>query len=568
VIARPSSIPAHVVIGMARFRSRSLLRVLAIALLSVALGGVLSRPANAVTPESPEVKVVLDKAFKWLETADDGRLGGKCLIGLAFLKNGADEQHPKVDAAVKACKAVASGEPGAINADLYSTGIAIIFLCELNPSKYGPEILKLRDSLIARQKPHGGWGYAERETGDTSMTQYGVLAYWEIQKVGLGLDIPSTEKVANWIIRTQDPGGNWGYQGKEADPPTEEEGNKKPKLELVKQDSQRQSMTAAGLGCTFMVADLLKLSELSSERDAKLPPAVRAAKKGGAQAALTDKVELRHIRAAQERGRSWMGKNYKIDQGYFQYYYLYALERYQSFLEASDGRYTKEPRWYNEGFAYLKKEQLDDGHWKDPKHEGTEAADTAFGCLFLLRSTKKAIEKSKVYDEASLVAGRGLPVNSQDVAIRGGRIVQTKVNITAAQLVEILHQPDHRAFSTVAGDTELLRERLAAMNATDQAPLLTRLRGLALTGVADGRLAAVKVLGQIRDLGAAETLIAALDDADWRVVLAADESLRTIGRVVSPSGLSETPNKAVRADAIQSWKRWLLTIRPDAEFLN
>jgi hypothetical protein len=555
------------VIGMARFR-RPFHSVIFSLTCIACLVAIIPRIALAVTPESPEVKAVLAKAFKYLETADDNRLGGKCLIGMAFLKNGADEQHPKIKAAVDACVASTRGTAEAIQQDIYSTGIAVIFLCELNPSKYAPEIIKLRDSLIARQKPHGGWGYAAGahvESGDTSMTQYAVLAYWEISKVGLGLDIPTTEKVANWIIRTQDPAGNWGYQGKEATI-TEEEG-KRPKMELVKQDSHRLGMTAAAMGCTFMVADLLKLSELSSERDAKLPAAVRPLKKGGQQVALTDKVELRLIRAAQERGRSFMGKNYKIDQDYFQYYYLYAFERYQSFLEASDGRFVKEPRWYNEGYSFLKKEQLEDGHWKG-KHEGLEAADTAFAVLFLLRSTKKAIEKSKAYGEASLVSGRGLPANSQEVAIRSGRIVQTKVNVTAAQLIDIMHQPEHRAFATVTGDVELLRERLSAMSAAEQAPLLARLRSLALTGVADSRLAAVKVLGQVRDLLAAETLIAALDDADWRVVLAADESLRTLGRIVSPSSLGDKPSKVARAEVVQGWKRWLLTIRPDAEFLN
>jgi HEAT repeat protein len=146
--------------------------------------------------------------------------------------------------------------------------------------------------------------------------------------------------------------------------------------------------------------------------------------------------------------------------------------------------------------------------------------------------------------------------------------VQTKVNATAAQLVEIMHLPEHKAFSAVTGDVELLRERLVALPDAERAPLLARLRSLALGGVADSRLAAVKVLGQVRDLNAAETLIAALDDADWRVVLMADDSLRLIARVVSPSRLSEKPDKVVRAETIQIWKRWLLTIRPDAEFLN
>ncbi len=545
---------------MKKYRSY-LVAVLLISTL--ALG--LPRPACAVTPESPEVKAVIDKAFKFLETADDPRLGGKCLIGLAFLKNGSDEKHPKVEAAVQACLEATRGDAAAIRSDIYSTGIAIIFLCTLNPSKYGPEIIKLRDSLVARQKPHGGFGYAERETGDTSMTQYAVLAYWEISKVGLGLDVPSTERVANWVIRTQDPGGNWGYQGKEATV-TEEEG-KRPKTEYVKQDSARASMTAAGMGCLYMVADLLKLSELTSERDAKLPPALRLMKKGGAQAALTEKVELRLVRAAQERGRSWMGKNYKIEQKYFQMYFLYGYERYQSFLEASDARFTKEPRWFNEGFAFLKKEQLADGSWKSD-HPGLDVPDTAFATLFLLRSTKKAIERSKAYGEATLVSGRGLPANNQEVAVRSGRIVQTKVNVTAAQLVDILHLSEHRAFATVTGDLELLRERLAALPAVEQTPLLAKLRGLVVSGVADSRLAAVKVLGMMRDLTAAEALIAALDDPDWRVVLAADDSLRLIGRIISPSTLSEKANKLARTEAIQTWKRWLLTIRPDAEFLN
>lgn len=520
---------------------------------------------RAVNPDSPEVKAILDKAFKYLETADDPRLGGKCLIALAFLKNGVDENHPKIDIAVKACQAATKPEAIEIKNDIYSTGIAIIFLCTLNPSKYAPEIIKLRDSLVARQKPHGGWGYPERETGDTSMTQYGVLSYWEVSKVGLGLNQETTEKVANWIIRTQDPGGNWGYQGKEAT--IEEEEGKKPKIELVKQDSAKLSMTAAGMGCTYMVADLLKLSELTTERDSRLPPALRPVWRAQAQVALTDKVELRLIRAAQERGRSWMGKNYKIDPPGFTFYYLYGLERYQSFLEAAEGRFVKEPRWYNEGYAYLKKAQQEDGSWKGT-NDNIVAADTAFATLFLLRSTKKAIERSKAYGEATLVSGRELPGNQQDVAIRSGRIVQTKVNATAAQLIEIMHSPEHRAFRAVTGDVELLRERVAAMKPTEQTPHLTRLRSLVLNGVSDGRLAAVKVLGQLRDLGAAEALIAALGDADWRVVQAADDSLRNIGRVVSPSAIGDQASKQARADAIQVWKRWLLNIRPDAEFLN
>lgn len=517
----------------------------------------------AVTPESPEVKAVVEKALKYLESAPENRLGGKCLIGMAFLKNGADEMHPQVEAAVAACKAATAREAAEIQNDIYSTGIAIIFLCTLDPSKYAPEILKFRDSLIARQKPEGGWGYPERPTGDTSMTQYGVLSYWEISKAGLGLDVESTEKVANWILRTQDPGGSYGYQGREAEVTGDE---KRPKLELVKQDSARHGMTAAGLGCTYMVADLLNLVQLAAERDAKLPPALRPLRKNAA-GPLSDKVNLLQIKAAQERGRDWMRKNYKIDSPYFPHYYLYALERYQSFSEAAEGRYIKEPKWYNDGYAYLKKSQNEDGSWAD-NHPGLEAVNTAFATLFLLRSTKKAIERSKAYGEAALTAGRGLPPNSQEVAIRAGRIVQSKAPVAAEKLVDILHTPEHRAFALVASDFELIREPLAALPPDARSAQLARLRALVTSGNAPARLAAVKLLGAFRDLPSAEALIAALEDPDWRVVVSADDSLRLIARIVSPSALSDKPSPQQQADLIKGWRGWLLAIRPDAEFLN
>ena len=221
------------------------------------VGLLLPSPAAAVTPESPEVREVIQKAFGFLETAAENRLGGKCLIGLAYLKDGADEQHPKVAEAVKSCLAYAKPPGDQIRSDIYSTGIAVIFLCTLNPSKYAPEILKFRESLEFRQKGHGGWGYDAKETGDTSMTQYGVLAYWEMSNVGFPPPLDSTERVANWILRTQDPDGNWGYQGREG-----EEG---VKMTLVKQDPKRLGMTVAGLGCSYMVGDLLRLNEIEAE---------------------------------------------------------------------------------------------------------------------------------------------------------------------------------------------------------------------------------------------------------------------------------------------------------------
>ena len=526
--------------------------------LILAASGVISPTARAVTPDSPEVRKVLDKAFAFLATAPEGRLGGQCLIGLTFLKDGKDESHAKIAEAVTACKNATKSDAEKINADIYSTGIAIIFLCSLDPSKYGTEIQKFRDSLEMRQKSGGGWGYPDKQTGDTSMTQYAVLAYWEMSKVGYMPQLESTERVANWLLRTQDPGGNWGYQGKEA------EG--RIGFELVKQDSARPGMTAAGLGATYMVSDMLGLGEVVAEQDASLPPSVRSIRKGQPQQARTRKVDVRRVRQAQDRGREWMKKNYAIDVPNFPYYYLYALERYQSFLEAAEGKFIKEPRWYNEGYTWLKKKQLDNGSWHDT--DGLDAVNTAFSTLFLLRSTKKAIERSKSYGEAALAAGRGLPADAEAVRVRGSQVVSKKLDLPPAELIEVLLQPDHASFAAALTDGDYLSQQIAAADAADRGALLARLRTVARSGTGDARLTATQVLGKIRDLESGPTLVASLDDPDWRVVLAADEALRNMGRSLDPSSLGEKPDNAARAKAVQHWKQWYVTIRPDAQFEN
>lgn len=517
-----------------------------------------TRRAAAVTPDSPEVRKVLDKAFAYMNTAAEGRLGGKCLIGLAFLKDGKDESHAKIAEAVTACKNATKVDAEQISADIYSTGIAIIFLCSLDPSKYSAEIQKLRDSLEARQKSHGGWGYADKPTGDTSMTQYAVLAYWEMSKVGYQPRLESTERVANWLLKTQDPGGNWGYQGKEA------EG--RIGFDLVKQDSARPGMTAAGLGATYMVSDMLGLGEVVATQDASLPPSVRAIRQAQPQQARTRKVDVRRVRQAQDRGREWMKKNYAIDVPNFPYYYLYALERYQSFLEAAEGKFLKEPRWYNEGYGWLKKGQQEDGSWHDT--DGLDAVNTAFATLFLLRSTKKAIERSKSYGEASLAAGRGLPADVEQVRIRGSQVVSKKLDLPPDELIEILLQPDHVSFAAALADVDYLASQIAAANAKARPELVGRLRTVVRSGTADARHSAIKVLGKLRDLESGPALVAALDDPDWRVVLAADEALRNIGRSLAPSELGQKPDKAARAKAVDEWKQWYITIRPDAQFEN
>ena len=137
-------------------------------------------------------------------------------------------------------------------------------------------------------------------------------------------------------------------------------------------------------------------------------------------------------------------------------YYLYTLERYQSFRELAEGRKVAEPKWYNDGVAYLRKTQQRDGSWDFPGGAGT-LADTAFAVLFLKRSAQKTIQVAKIEYHGALTAGRGLPTNTADVRMRRGNIVRSPFQGTADALLAILEDADHPDLdtTTVAGKVRL-----------------------------------------------------------------------------------------------------------------
>ena len=90
-----------------------------------------SRNACAYTPESPEVRAMVDRAYRYMEAAQqEPELGGDSLIGLVFVKDGKGERHPVVSRTAK--RAVAAARAGTVldsqsNA-LYSAGLTAIFL--------------------------------------------------------------------------------------------------------------------------------------------------------------------------------------------------------------------------------------------------------------------------------------------------------------------------------------------------------------------------------------------------------------------------------------------------------
>ena len=536
----------------AKWGCHSWLRLLLVACCLLLAALCLLGAASAYTPESPEVRDALDRAVGFLESkkATDHRVGAKALVGMALIKHRGGVNHPTVIAAVQAIQDSLSGaaDPSKMNMDIYSAGLSVIFLCTADPVTYAPEINALLKYLQIRQKPHGGWGYPQKETGDTSMTQYGVLSAWEAKHNGFRVPLGTIEGVTLWLLRTQDPSGAFGYQGKVSQ-------NFVP----VQQREMRPSMATAGLGSVYICANMLQMAARAREKT-DLPPALKEVKLKEEEKAerVRTNIDARLVREVQARGNRWMAANYQINPPAWTHYYLYALERYWSFREAAEGVPEDAPNWYDDGVDFLLDTQADDGSWKSG---AGLAADTSFAALFLLRSTKKSIERARSFGDGTLIGGRGLPRHTSRVLIRGGNVVAKPLMGTAQKLLAVmgdLDNPDH------VDALEALAQLPPEEARTLVAKQADRLRELAGGASPEARLAAVRTLGKTRQLDHVPTLLYALTDPDPAVVRAARDSLRLISRKFKGFGLPDEPTEAELREAIKKWKAWYLAIRPDA----
>ena len=543
------------------FRRRSAKLSSFVVLGAVALGLSLSvaRSSPAYTPDSPEVKAMVDRGHAYLaQTPAHMELGGDCLAGLVFVKDGKDERHPVVARAVKRCKeACTSGHVTDHNSGaLYSTGIACIFLCELDPVKYRPEIDYIFGTILKRQMANGGWSYPSYATGDTSQTQYAVLSLWIAQHCGIQFSTDVVDKAAGWLMRTQDPSGGFGYQGLE---PVNGMRQNQPETSIA--------MTAAGMGSMYIAADCLHLGGASGpQRDPTLPAALRliTPETQGKPAPKKSSLNQEAMRRSIAEGDRFFDRNFNIKGSHaYQMYYMYALERYMSFRELAMNIDDPEPAWYNQGVEYLATAQGPNGAFGQASSIGPEV-DTAFAVLFLIRGTKKAIEKN-VAGEGTLTGGRGLKGNMANARLKDGKVIAPPEKGTVDNLMNILERPNDPEVDALA---EFPDGWLSEISPEKLAHQLERLRRLVYAEKFEVRLVAVRALGRSGDYDTVPWLIYALTDPDPIVVRAANDGLRFISRKLDGFPLPAKYTENDRQLIVKRWKDWYKSVNPAAVFLD
>ena len=531
------------------------LRAAAILILAVALSGWLHGLPTAVaaTPDSPEVRELVARGLQFLEKETDPRLGGKCLIALAFLKNakkdGTPPDHPRIQEALQACRNTTAEQIR--NDSVYSNGLAIIFLAELDQSAHRELITRFAGAMTNRQKPSGAWGYETFTTGDTSQTQYAALCFWELIQIGRPPSVDVIDRCTNWLLRTQAPNGAWGYQG-----------NDPGEMKRVDQKKMDVSMVAAGLGSTMIFGHILGLLKPGQEvvegddtSDRSLPPALRLAsqnRQGPRGRTLSgSQVDRERLLETVTLGQQWMAKHFTPEHAGYNCYYLYSLERYKSFEELISGDAPEEPEWYQLGLERLKNTRKPHGGWNS---KSNSPCATAFAILFLLRSTQLSIRAS--LGEGTLTGGRGLNADLSRMKLRHGKLVVQPKATRIDGLLEILDDSGSESLDELltSGSTILVDGANA-----DQA---RRLQQLVRSGSPEARQLAVRALGRIRKLEYVPSLLHAMTDPDKRVVREARDALRMISRRFNGFGLPDNFTDHQRYDALEKWKAWYRTMAP------
>ncbi len=514
---------------------------------------LLLRPnfSVAVTPESPEVRQLIEEGLASLEDHSEHRLGGICLIALAFVKEGASADNHHIQAAVRACQNTTAEQ--ARKTLVYSNGLAIIFLSELDSIKYRDLIARFAGAMNQRQKKHGGWGYEGHQTGDTSQTQYAALSTWELLQMGMAPPVETVEAGVNWLLRTQDPNGSWGYQGK--DP-----GN----FELVEQSDRTMGMLTAGLGSTMILGNVLGLTQPGSAAEkpttvAKSPSVLKRADAESNRSMRSLKgtgVDRERLLATIKRGQDWYDKEFTprvFRKAKYPCYLLYSLERYKSFEELLSGNSPEEPDWYQKGYEFLKQRQLPTGGWNSASRK---PCATSFAVLFLLRSTQKSIKAN--LGQGTLIGGRGLSANLGRMKMRRGRLVTEETPTDIDKFLGMLDGEGSEGLEALLNDPTALQVNNVG---PEQA---RRLQQLVKSGDPTGRILAVRALSKMRDLDYAPTLLYAMTDPDHRVVREARDGLRFVSRRFQGFGLSDNFNDSQRYNALDKWKTWYRRIRPNA----
>jgi hypothetical protein len=559
-------------IGRRAFRRRLPVRTAAFVFLLVATATTMVNGQAKFTPDHPEVQKAAKAGVEYLSAHLPQETGEAILAGIATIEfykryeNYVPVDHITVQHALAQTNEAMANQESPLRNDfsVYAPALAIILYCECDDEKFAPKIQELLGALLARQNADGSYGYlGEDGIGDTSQTQYVSLAMWVADSHGFNIAADQPKKTLEWLCNSQSQQGSWFYKVRN--------------LSAFGTNPQHSlSIHCSGLGSVYLLSDYLKLSpSLRSFRQSSqvalldLPPSVsiaRPAKDNARTAELPVKFNSKLLSQTKADGNSWLKDHWTVDSDRWNYYYLYALERYAYFRESAEGSVAENSDWYDQGVEHLFLRQSAEGFWPagSEPHE-TGDVNTALAVMFLVRSSQLLVMEPGT----SITNGSyGIP---EDVTLvfDGGNIIAIPKIGGVEDLKEWLKRGE------IGGDVnqvmDAMRDAISQMSSSEGATrteYLALLRSLVADPIPERRMVAIRLLASTQELESAPALIYALDDPVREVRHEAHNGLRLISRKIDSMRVSADPTFEEFVSLKSRWADWYLRVNPGGTLLE
>lgn len=512
------------------------------------------------SPDHPEVHEAATQGIEYLKQNVPTDVGESILAGIASIEYSKRYfgQLPVNDILVenaldKALAAMNARSPLPNKHKIYAPCLAVILFCSCDAERYQGQIKELLTAIEDRQNRDGGFGYTggDPSTGDTSQIQYVALALWVAKSHGFDIDPEVGKDCLSWLCQSQQPSGSWFYRIKEVNGAYPANGR----------TEHTQSVHCAGLGSVYLLGDYLGLTPNSRQNDLAdelvgldLPVSVSIHIPGNNDDQIpTVQFDRDLFDSAKKRGNRWLDDGWAIEIKQWNYYYLYALERYAYFRESSEDVVKEVPDWYDRGVDFLLPNQTDSGNWPKGAVVETQVVNTSFAIMFLVRASELLVGDER---GGTLTGHPGFP---EPVKINGVNDIASFLNEKDLDLhdLEPVIQAMKKSINEMAANDDRSRNELVSF-----------LRGLLAHQNSDHRKIAIRLLAGVQDIENAPALIYALGDPEHSVRVAAHNGLRLISRKLDSIQLPQDPTKQDFAAIKIRWSQWYLGINPTGKLLD
>ena len=540
--------------------------------------GFVSPGAAAGAGIDSRVPAAVAKAAGYLRT-HIGKSGGakRNLAALALLLAGEPPNSPRIMNSVKQIRSLIKQgkyEPQGSDEHIYGAGVNATLLADIDPARFRPELEAISKYVIDLQGDDGSWDYPDRRTvGDTSISQYGMLALWAAERAKIPIPPEVYQKIVAWHQKTQNKGGGFSYH------PGTKAGAEKGAPTLTN--------SAAGTGSLLIARMFLRPNARGGkwEQSSRPRPSPDGTPADRQRLGVLRKVDLdngipqtkKRTGAAPsfdstiEKALGWLAVNFR-DRGTnpHRVYYYYTLERMSALGNIRTlGRHD----WYQECGAALLQTQKKDGSFET---FSGPLVGTSLAILFLSKSTAKVLGRPVPGNIGTglMAGGRGLPANLKTVRMKDGRVESPK---KVGKFENLLAELDKPQALDIAAAQKAIVEKVQLGDRKALIGQIDRLKKLADHPNVEVRRTAIWALGRSGDVRLVPLLLKGLEDPDVDVMIEARNALCWISRKPLGFGLSPSPfdgipqqaskgqrRRAVdkwRASAVRLWRAWYLKIR-------